>query len=268
MKNALRLIIAIMLMLYLFSINGNAQEKTTGDSLLHFEHDAAVVHRTEKKMRKNIININVSNPMLISDRFQAVGYERVLRNGQSFTVNLGTFGLPRFLNGKLADTLGIVTGTKDNGFHFSADYRFYLLKLNSYAAPRGVYIAPYYTLNYLNRRNTWTLDGYLEEVFTDTKFSVNTIGFELGYQFIFWDRLAVDLILLGPGVGYYGVKTEIGTTLDPEHEFWLFDKLNEMLKDRIPGYDHIIDVGEYSKKGSYHNKNIGYRYVVRLGFAF
>lgn len=251
-----------------FVIKGYSQEIQLSDTLQNNVTNSTKAPQTEKKVRKNIININVTNPMLISDRFQAIGYERVLRNGQSFTVNFGTFGLPRFLSGKLADTLNIVTDTKDKGFHFSADYRFYLLKLNRYGAPRGVYIGPYYTLNYLNRRNSWSLDGYVDEVFTNTKISVNTIGFELGYQFIFWDRLALDLILLGPGVGFYGVKTEIGTTLNPDDESNLFDKLNEMLQDRIPGYDRIIDVGEYSKKGSYHTKNIGYRYVIRLGFAF
>lgn len=268
MKKTFSHILFLNLLFCSFVILGYSQEIVLSDTLQKSEIQNTDAPELEMKVRKNIIHINVSNPMLISDRFQAIGYERVLRNGQSFTVNFGTFGLPKFLSGKLADSLNIVTDTKDKGFHFSADYRFYLLKLNRYGAPRGVYIGPYYTLNYLNRRNSWSLDGYVDEVFTNTKISVNTVGFELGYQFIFWNRVALDLILIGPGVGIYGIKTEIGTTLDPGDESKLFDKLNEMLEDRIPGYDRIIDAGEYAKKGSYRNKNLGYRYVVRLGIMF
>jgi hypothetical protein len=212
--------------------------------------------------------INISNPSLISSKFRTIGYERILPHNQSITLNIGTFSIPRFSNGSLADSLGLNTSYKDKGFHFSTDYRFYLMKENRHAAPRGVYLAPYYTYNYLNRENSWNLEGRVDEVYTNLKLNIHTIGAELGYQFIFWDRVALDLILIGPGWGFYGLKAEVGTTLDPDKESEFFQKLNEILADKIPGYDKMIDAGEFSKTGTYDVKSIGFRYVIRVGFRF
>jgi hypothetical protein len=223
--------------------------------------------KPEKKVRKNSILINVSNPTLISSQFQAIGYERIFSNNQSFTVNFGKFSIPKF-TGALADSLGLNTDSKDRGFHFSTDYRFYLKKENKYGAPRGVYLAPFYTYNHLNRENSWYVDGYVDEVSTNLKFNIHTIGAELGYQFVFWDRVALDMILMGPGFGFYSVKAEVGSTLNSDDESKLFQKLNEILADKIPGYDKVIEAGEFSKKGTYNTQGAGFRYVVRLGYRF
>lgn len=248
---------------------GNAQEKTASDSLLKISSENVPVPAKEKKVRKNTVLINLSNPMLISDQFQIIGYERVLPNNQSFTVNIGKFSIPKF-KGDLADSLGLNTDYKDKGFHFSTDYRFYLKKENKYAAPRGVYLAPYYTYNHLNRENSWNIesDGLINEVYTDLTLNIHTIGAELGYQFIFWDRVALDLILMGPGFGFYGLKAEVGTNLDADKESELFDKLNEILSDKIPGYDKVIEAGEFSKKGTYNVESVGFRYLIRVGYRF
>jgi hypothetical protein len=247
----------------------SAQEKTKNDSVSMVSTVNPVVPEPVKKVRKNSIMINISNPSLISSKFRTFGYERVLPHNQSITANIGTFSIPRFIfDGNIADSLGLNTDYKDKGFHFSTDYRFYLQKENRHAAPRGVYLAPYYTYNYLNRENSWYVEGIVEEVFTNFKLNIHTIGAEIGYQFIFWDRVALDLILLGPGVGFYSLKTEVGTTLDPETESKLFEKINEILTDRIPGYDRVIDAGKFSKTGTYNTDGFGFRYVARIGFRF
>jgi len=250
-----------------FVVTGYSQEKTVNDTLLVPANDV-LNPKPVKKVRKNSIMVNISNPLLISDQFRTIGYERVLPNNQSFTLNFGKFSIPKFTDGALADSLGINNDTKDKGFHFSTDYRFYLMKENRNAAPRGVYIAPYYTYNHLNRENSWNLEGYVDEVFTNLKLNVHTIGAELGYQFVFWDRVALDMILIGPGFGFYGVKAELGTNLNPEQEQEFFKKLNDILADKIPGYDRVIDAGEFSRTGNYSVKSIGYRYVIRVGYRF
>lgn len=262
--------ISILLLATLFALSvnhGYSQEVQQSDSLKINDKSLVQNSKPEKKVRKNSILINISNPMLISSSFQMIGYERILPNNQSFTVNLGTFSIPKFI-GSLSDSLGLNKNYKDKGFHFSADYRFYLKKENKYSAPRGVYLAPYYTYNHLNRENSWNVEGKIDEVYTNLKFNIHTIGAELGYQFIFWDRVALDLILLGPGFGFYSVKAEVGTTLDPDIERELFQKLNEILADRIPGYDKIIEPGEFRKDGTYNTEGIGFRYVVRVGYRF
>lgn len=258
-------ILTATLILFVF-VAGFSQEKTVTDSLSIPVNDL-LNPKSEKKVRKNTILLNITNPLLISSKFQMIGYERILPNNQSVTLNIGIFSLPKF-GGRLADSLGLNTNYKDKGFHFSTDYRFYLKKENKYSAPRGVYLAPYYSYNHLNRENSWNIEGKIDEVYTNFKVNIHTIGAELGYQFVFWDKVALDMILIGPGFGFYGVKTEIGTTLNPDLESELFDKINKILADKIPGYDKVIEAGEFRKKGNYHTDNIGFRYVIRVGYRF
>jgi hypothetical protein len=267
MKNLNKFTLLMNLLFFTMSFSGNGQEKTGSNTLLNAATETLSIPTTEKKVRKNTILITISNPSLISLRFQTIGYERILPNNQSFTVNIGMFSLPRF-SGRLADSLGINSDYKDKGFHFSTDYRFYLKKENKFAAPRGVYIGPFYTYNYLNRENSWYLDGYVDEVFTNLKLNIHTIGVELGYQFVFWDRMAVDMILMGPGVGFYGLKAEVGTSMDAEKQSEFFQKLNDLLAEKIPGYDKVVESGEFKRNGTYNTVDAGFRYVVRIGYRF
>lgn len=237
--------------------------------LLFFASNAQEKEVKKKKDFKNTISTNLSNPAILSSKFLTLGYERVLKNNQSFSLSIGVFGLPEF-SGSYIDSLNLQTDHKDKGFHFAADYRFYLKKENKHVAPRGVYIGPYYSYNFLNRKNNWQLNtsDFQGNVGTDLDISINTIGFELGYQFVFWDRLALDLILLGPGVGFYGIDTKLDTNLSPEDESLFFDKINDALADKIPGYGTIISPGEFSRKGSFKTTTWGYRYLINIGFRF
>lgn len=265
--NRLSLLMTLVFCLVFFT--GNGQEKTSTDTLLKVSTESLPVPAKEKKVRKNTIMITVSNPALVSSQFRTIGYERVLPHNQSFTVTVGKFSIPKF-RGDLADSLGLNTDYKDKGFHFSTDYRFYLKKENKYGAPRGVYLAPFYTYNHLNRENSWMVetDGRIDEVYTNLTLNIHTIGAELGYQFIFWDRMALDLVLMGPGLGFYGVKAEVGTNMDPDKQSEFFDKLNQILADKIPGYDKVIEPGEFSKNGTYNTEGAGFRYLVRVGYRF
>ena len=76
------------------------------------------------------------------------------------------------------------------------------------------------------------------------------------------------MVLFGPGVGFYKFKTELSTNLDPETEEALFEKLNEALQERIPGYDLVVNPGSLETTGSYNTTGLGFRYVVMLGFRF
>lgn len=248
---------------------GYTQEKQVTDSLQNSDINDVNPVQSVKKERKNTIMVNVTNPSLISSKFMTVGYERILPNNQSFTVSVGSFSIPKFTE-DLADSLGLNTDYKDKGFHFSADYRFYLQKQNKYPAPHGLYIGPYYAYNHLTRESQWFLDGtnFNGEVQTEIKLNIHTLGFELGYQFVFWDRMTVDMILFGPGFGSYNLNTVLGTTLSPDAESEFFEKLNEYLENHLPGYDWIIDAGEFKRKGSYNTWELGYRYSIRVGFRF
>jgi len=257
-----RILIVLLLAL---NISVYSQEKTDIDTIISINNDVFPI--PDKYNRKNSLMLNITNPMLLSIQFQTIAYERILKNNQSFSVSFGKFSLPKF-GDDLADSLGMNTDYTDKGLHVGLDYRFYLKKENKYAAPRGVYIGPFYTYNYMNRKNSWYPEGIDSEVYTNLKFNINTVGVELGYQFVFWDRMAVDMILMGPGVGFYSIKAEVGSDLDAAEEAEFFQKLNDLLADKIPGYDKVIEPGTFDTTGSFNTVDVGFRYVVRIGYRF
>ena len=228
---------------------------------------------TLKKEYKNTIRFNLTNPVLLSDKALIFGYERILNSRQSFSINMGRASMPKFFSIG-SDTTGatfeLKKGTTEKGFNCSADYRFYLTKLNAFNAPRGVYIGPFYAYNFFERENTWTLntEAFMGDVTTDYTLNTHTVGFELGYQFVFWKRLALDFILFGPGVAWYSIKTNVSTTLDPDDQAELFQRINDALAEKIPGYSLIIDAKEYETTGRVSTTSLGFRYMIHVGFRF
>ena len=87
------------------------------------------------KYFKNTIRFNITNPMLFSWKFNVVGYERVIKDYQTVSVNIGRTALGAFVLSN--DSIDLIDQYNDKGFNFSVDYRFYLQKENKYRAPRG-----------------------------------------------------------------------------------------------------------------------------------
>jgi len=222
-----------------------------------------------KKALKNTVRVNITNPIILGDRYFALGYERIIFSNQSASINLGRFSLPKFSNINSGD-LTLQKGYKDRGFHVSVDYRFYLKNLNKYNAPRGIYIGPFYSYNHLNRLNKWnyTSDTFQGDIDSDLTLNIHSFGFQLGYQFVFWRKLSLDLILFGPGMGFYNAKASLNIELSPDDKAEFYDKLNELLTEKFPGYNQIITNTEFNKKGSFSLASFGFRYIVHLGFRF
>jgi hypothetical protein len=248
----------ITLSLFLYSSSLFAQSVKEQDSI------------PVKKNLKNTVRINLTNPMIFGDGCFMVGYERTIGKHQSISANIGRFTLPRIVDINTDSISDITNETNWKGFHGSIDYRFYLSKENKYNSPHGVYIGPYSTYNSYGRDFVFSskTESYTGELNANIKFSAATIGFQLGYQFIFWNRVTLDMILFGPGVGFYKFNADLGTNLDPDQEEELFQKINDALKEKIPGYSYVIDSGTFEKTGSYNTSGVGFRYVVMLGFRF
>ena len=221
------------------------------------------------KVFKNTIRLNITNPMIFGERNVLLGYERVVGEHQSFSVNTGLFSLPRFTSFN-ADSIALLDGSESFGYSLAADYRFYLKKENKFNAPRGIYIGPYYAYNYFERKNSWTLNTSDFEGGIDTRLRLNAhlIGGELGYQFVIRERFSIDLILFGPGVWFYKVKTNLSTDLSEEDEAMLIEKLNEILAEKLPGNEILIKPGENISKKSVTTSSLGLRYVINIGFRF
>jgi len=240
--------------------------------LLFFTIQTLFSQESESKENnfKNTVKVNLTNPMIFGDKCYTLGYERLIGKKQSFEVNIGRFSLPKFIGVNIDSIEQIDSETESKGFHSSLEYRFYLMKENKYIAPRGVYIGPYATYNSFSRNilHSATTEEFTGDFTTGLAFRAVNIGFQLGYQFVFWKRVSLDMVLFGPGVGFYKFKTELSTNLDPETEEALFEKINEALQERIPGYDLVINPGSFETTGSYNTTGLGFRYVVMLGFRF
>jgi hypothetical protein len=224
----------------------------------------------EKRNLNNSVKINLTNPMIFGQQCYWFGYERTIGDHQSFEINIGRFSIPRVLNFNTDSIKEISKETSSRGFHISGEYRFYLAKENKFKSPHGVYIGPYASYNSYSRyfsmtANTQSFTGDL-----DAKLSLEiaSVGFQLGYQFIFWNRVSLDMVLFGPGIAAYRVKANLSTTLDPDEESELFQKINDAIASKIPGYERVISPGEFTRTGSVKTTSIGFRYVVMLGIRF
>ena len=221
-----------------------------------------------KKEFKNNIHFNITNPFIFGDRSLIFGYERQVNKRSTFTINVGPTGFPT-LNIINSDSLKANTIRDEKGFHLSGDYRFYLAKENKYNVPRGVYIGPYFSYNYFEKDHSWelkTASGASVIIESNTNLTVNTLGIELGYQFVFWNRVSLDMILAGPGVSSYRLEADLGTNLSDADRQKFFEKLNEALAEKFPGYGLAVNEGEFRKTGSTNTTTFGFRYMVQLGF--
>ncbi len=223
-----------------------------------------------EKRLKNSIKVNLTNPMIFGTDCFMIGYERTIGAHHSFSVNIGRFSLPRVFNINTDSIKELSKTVNSKGFHMSGDYRFYLSKENKFDSPHGVYIGPYATFNSYSRdfmlsANTQNFTGDLN---ADFSFRVASVGFQLGYQFVFWKRVSLDMVLFGPGYAAYKIKTDLSTTLDPDQESELFQKINQALSEKIPGYDLVLNPGTFETTGSYKTTGAGFRYVVTLGIRF
>ena len=224
----------------------------------------------EKKNLKNSVKINLTNPMIFGQNCYMIGYERTIGDHQSFSVNIGRFSIPRLIDINTDSITEITKDVKSRGFHISGDYRFYLSKENKHNSPHGVYIGPYFTYNSYGRDFKYAVNtpSFTGDVNADFTFNITSVGFQMGYQFVFWNRVSLDMLLFGPGLAGYKIKTNLDTTFDPDQESELFQKINDALAEKIPGYDLVLHPGSFEKTGSFKTTSLGFRYVIMLGIRF
>jgi hypothetical protein len=226
--------------------------------------------KKETKNYRNIIKLNITNPLIFGDRSIILGYERVVgKKHQAFSVNVGLTDFPT-LHIVAEDSLRAKGETGQSGMHFSGDYRFYLAQENKYNPPHGVYLGPYFGYNKFEKEHLWSLKstsgGAPFDVQSKTEMTIATLGFQIGYQFVLWDRFAIDFVFLGPGVASYDLKANLGSNLSDADRKKFFEKLNEALTEKFPGYGWTVDGSGFERTGATNTTSLGYRYMVQIGF--
>lgn len=224
-----------------------------------------------KQSKKNTIRYNLSSPFLYGfDKSIILGYERLINTRQSFSVNVGTVALPK-ITGIETDSFTFNKDLKNTGYNFSVDYRFYLAKENKFVAPRGIYIGPWYSFNRFLRDNKWDYklaSGSKNSATTNMEMNVHSLGVELGYQFVFWDRLAVDLVMIGPGMGFYKVNATFDSNLSTEEREQLQQALSDVLENKFPGMNFVFDNKQLDANGALNTTSLGFRYIIHIGYRF
>lgn len=220
--------------------------------------------------RKNVIRYNLSGGLLFGfDKYIVFGFERVLAPNRSISVNLGRACLPKLVSIS-TDSFQVNKDAERKGQNISIDYRFYLGKENKYSAPRGVYIGPYYSYNHYTTETRWDYKNSSASnyVNADSKFNIHTVGFEVGYQFILWDRLAIDLIMVGPGLGFYNYEADLEGNLTAEAKEQIFSGLEQLLSQKFPGMNYVFSDDQIDANGVMRTNSIGYRYIIHIGYNF
>ena len=225
-----------------------------------------------KQMRhyKNVIRYNLSGALIFGfDRYIVFGYERVIKKNQSISVNIGGVRLPSLITVN-TDSFSTQRDRKSDGMNASVDYRFYLGKENKYPAPRGAYIGPYYSYNKFTRDNQWLRksSGGSSFLNSNSTLKIHTVGFQFGYQFILWKRLSLDLVLVGPGVGFYSYKAKFDSNISTGDKEQLLDALKQLLVQKFPGMNYVFADKEFNANGVLTVSAVGYRYMMHIGFVF
>jgi hypothetical protein len=225
-----------------------------------------------KQMRQynNVVRYNLSGALLFGfDKYIVFGYERMIKRNQSISVNIGDARLPKLITIN-TDSFSLKNDKKNKGVNVSVDYRFYLGKENKYVAPHGAYIGPYYSYNNFTRDNQWsrTSSAGSSDINTHSTFNINTIGFQFGYQLILWKRFSLDMVLVGPGFGFYNYKAKFDGNISAEDKEQLLDGLKQLITQKFPGMNFVFADKEINSNGVMKANTIGYRYIIHIGYAF
>jgi hypothetical protein len=239
---------------------------------LSFAQDSTVTvkkKKSEEREYMNVVRYNLSGPIMFGPGYAVFGYERVINEHHSFSINMGKTALPK-LKTIVLDSFQTSHDFKNTGLNISMDYRFYLEKENRYSAPHGLYIGPYYSFNTFSRNNDWTavVEGSDKYAKTESSLNIHTIGFELGYQFILWKRLTLDLVMVGPGLAKYDLKSTIEGNIDPANKEQILEAINKVFTQKFPGMDIAIGDNTLTGSGTVGSWSIGYRYLFQIGFRF
>ena len=219
----------------------------------------------QESNKKNTIKVNVTSWILYSSGIQ-MGYERVISPKSSFTVfgGLIQFPMPTIIANS---SLQLNQNKEKSGYVFGAEYRFYLAKENKYAAPHGVYLAPFVSYYHFNniRGGRDTLNN--DAIKLSTTLGFFNLGVELGYQFVIKKRFVVDCVLFGPALTSYDFNVKLEGTTSGDHDEKV-QAIIDALKNKYPLLKDLSSSEGINKSGISNFWSLGFRYCIQIGYRF
>jgi hypothetical protein len=237
--------------------------------LINFARKTDSISGVKTKDYKNVIKFNPT-PMLLWDaRNLTFSYERILAPNMSVSLEAGYLVLPMLVEDTLSDFVNITSHHKD-GINITTEYRFYLTRLNTRSIPAGLYIGPYLTFygyKFNNDLQIMNPEGESNGMIKGQFWSFN-LGAELGYQFVLWKRLTLDLVMVGPSISYYGGQMEITGQLTPDQITQINEDLYNKLAEKFPFVQSMSIDKSFKETGKLDMFRLGFRYLVQIGFRF
>lgn len=222
-------------------------------------------------VKKNVIKWNLTPFLLWSKKNINISYERVLKPYRSFSVNVGYFELPSLIKIGTLDSLEIKGSSKKWGFSVSGDYRFYFKKRNKQWAPDGLYWGVYGSYHHYQFENSMRFiddPSITGDLSFQGHLNIISVGVELGYQFIIKERLAIDLIFLGPALSIYNTRMKLDGNIDVDEEDEYLQAIYDILSGTIPGFDELVGEGSVDKNGVNNSLGPSLRFMIQIGYRF
>jgi hypothetical protein len=222
-----------------------------------------------KPYHKNVIKFNPTPMILWSAKNVTFSYERILNPKQSIALTVGYLEFPSLFKDTVAHLIAI-TSRQKSGINVALEYRFYLMKRNLRPIPDGLYLAPFLSFYGYQFKNDFNIVKTVVDSAAVIKgsFYIFNLGVELGYQFVFWKRFTLDLVLIGPAMSYYGGSLNITGQIDPSKIAELHQDFYDRLKEKYPGIGDFVVNKTFKNSGKLDLFSVGFRYLVQIGFHF
>jgi hypothetical protein len=221
-------------------------------------------------IHRNVIKFNPT-PMLLWNKVGNItfSYERLIAKDMSLGLQAGYLILPKILSDTVAGLITLTDGKK-SGVNLAFDFRYYPLSRNRRPAPDGLYLGGF--LSYYGFRFSNNLDVLYSDLDENGSLSgrlnVVNLGVSLGYQFIFWKRFSLDMLMFGPSLSYYHGSLGIKGNLDPGEIQDIDEDLVNALLEQYPWLSLLFSQEKLEFTGSQAKISFGLRYSIQIGFHF
>jgi hypothetical protein len=221
--------------------------------------------------RRNLVKVGMTSTIV---NVISLNYERVLNPDWSVALTV-SYMLPLQPSGLFDLDLENLTISEDrtlSGYYITPEVKWFLEKSDRRPAPRGLYLGAY--LRYSDTRYKADVSGVVtrdnaEGSFT-TDLQIDLIEFgagpALGYQFLaIKDRLVVDCVFFAPRWSLYQLRVKADLQGDGD----LAGELGQAIEERL-GLDLVDSSIDLSSTGTttIDRNSLGYRYGIKLGYAF
>jgi len=221
--------------------------------------------------RRNLVKVGATSSIANTI---ALSYERVLNPDWSVALTV-SYMLPLQPSGLFDLSSPNLTFSEDrtlSGYYITPEVKWFLEQSDRRPAPRGLYLGAY--LRYSDTRYKADLSAVSVnenvEGSVSTKLQIDLVEFgvgpSLGYQFLaIHDRLVVDCLFFAPRWSIYKLKVKADLQGDGE----LASDLGQAIEDRL-GRELVDTSIDLSTTGTttIDRNSLGYRYGIKLGYAF